>query len=458
MENTTMAIPPSAATSRRTPRAQDGFGLIELLMATVVIAFVLVGFAMIFGTASRESVKSANKTDAQQLATARMEKVRLLDYAQIGTVSGNPPGIIPAVEFVGDYTVVTKVSYVDDPAAGGYNTYRDYKRVKITVIVTQSGKTIAVEETKIAPPTGPLTDKGVLKLTVLEAGPNSTLAGVTVQLSGVSGGTRTDETDQNGQVVFADLPPNPSPAAQYVITASKTGYIVDPADVAPMPNALVRIAATSVVERVIHLSKPLGVRVTLRNASGGTLFTAPTPVQIATQDGLTWGQQTVSGGTYLGTTFGSLPVIAGKSYLFSANVKIGTTFYFGKSVSYTAPVNGTNASAQCAADRHDAVLCGLDRRNGDDHRRAERTSRDRCDRAHAGWPCAGVHGRANTHDRHRRLQRPHRHRLHGAGHRPEERQLGRHDPLHLGQRADDRSGRPLTCHDAPAKTRAPATR
>ena len=345
MENTTMAIPPSAATSRRTPRAQDGFGLIELLMATVVIAFVLVGFAMIFGTASRESVKSANKTDAQQLATARMEKVRLLDYAQIGTVSGNPPGIIPSVEFVGDYTVVTKVSYVDDPAAGGYNTYRDYKRVKITVIVTQSGKTIAVEETKIAPPTGPLTDKGVLKLTVLESGPNSTLEGVTVQLSGVAGGTRTDETDQNGQVVFADLPPNPSPAAQYVITASKTGYIVDPADVAPMPNALVRIAATSVVERVIHLSKPLGVRVTLRNASGGTLFTAPTPVQIATQDGLTWGQQTVSGGTYLGTTFGSLPVIAGKSYLFSANVKIGTTFYFGKSVSYTAPVNGTNASA-----------------------------------------------------------------------------------------------------------------
>ena len=345
MENTTMAIPPSAATSRRTPRAQDGFGLIELLMATVVIAFVLVGFAMIFGTASRESVKSANKTDAQQLATARMEKVRLLDYAQIGTVSGNPPGIIPAVEFVGDYTVVTKVSYVDDPAAGGYNTYRDYKRVKITVIVTQSGKTIAVEETKIAPPTGPLTDKGVLKLTVLEAGPNSTLAGVTVQLSGVSGGTRTDETDQNGQVVFADLPPNPSPAAQYVITASKPGYIVDPADVAPMPNALVRIAATSVVERVIHLSKPLGVKVTLRNASGGTLFTAPTQVQIATQDGLTWGQQAVSGGTYTGPTFGSLPIIASKSYIFSANVKIGTTFYFGKSVSYTAPVNGTNASS-----------------------------------------------------------------------------------------------------------------
>ena len=42
-----------------------------------------------------------------------------LDYAQIGTLSGNPPGIIPAIEFVGDYTVVTKVTYVDDPAAGG---------------------------------------------------------------------------------------------------------------------------------------------------------------------------------------------------------------------------------------------------------------------------------------------------------------------------------------------------
>ena len=69
-------------------------------------------------------------------------------------------------------------------------------------------------------------------------------------------------------------------------------------------------------------------------------------MRIATQDGLTWGQQTVSGGNYTGTTFGSLPVIAGKSYIFSANVKIGTTFYFGKSVSYTAPVNGTNASAR----------------------------------------------------------------------------------------------------------------
>jgi type II secretory pathway pseudopilin PulG len=345
MENTKMAIRPSAATSRRQSHAETGFGLIELLMATVVIAFVLVGFAMIFGTASRESVKSANKTDAQQLATARMEKVRLLDYAQIGTLSGNPPGIIPAIEFVGDYTVVTKVTYVDDPAAGGYNTYRDYKKVKITVIVTQSGKTIAVEETKIAPPTGPLTDKGVLKVTVLEAGPNSVLSGVTVTLTGAPGGTRTDETDQNGQVVFADLAPNPSPADQYVIAAEKGGYIVDPVDVAPMPNALVRIAATAVVERVIHLSKPLGVKVTLRNASGGTLFTAPTPVQIATQDGLTWGQQTVSGGMYSGASFGTLPVIAGDSYIFSANVKIGTTFYFGKSVSYTAPVNGTNASA-----------------------------------------------------------------------------------------------------------------
>lgn len=345
MENTKMAIWPSAATSRRRRHSQDGFGLIELLMATVVIAFVLVGFAMIFGTASRESVKSANKTDAQQLATARMEKVRLLDYAQIGTLSGNPPGIIPAIEFVGDYTVVTKVTYVDDPAAGGYNTYRDYKKVKITVIVTQSGKTIAVEETKIAPPAGPLTDKGVLKLTVLESGSNAVLPRVSISLSGAPGGTRTDETDENGQVVFADLTPNPSPAAQYVIAASKAGYIVDPADVAPMPNALVRIAAASVVERVIHLSKPLGVNVTLRNASGGTLFTAPTPVSIATQDGLTWGQQTVSGGTYTGTNFGSLPVIAGGSYIFSANIKIGSTFYFGKSVSYTAPANGNNASA-----------------------------------------------------------------------------------------------------------------
>lgn len=332
-------------TTARRARAQQGFGLIELLMATVVLAFVLVGFGMVFGSASRESVKSANRTGAQQLATDRMEKVRLLDYSQIGTTDGNPPGTLPPVELSGDFTILTKVTYVDDPAPGGYNTYRDYKKVKITVIVTRSGKVVAVQETKIAPPKGPLTDKGVLKVTVLDAGPNTPVEEVKVTLTGVPGGTRVDETDQNGQVVFADLTPNPSPAAQYRISVAKSGYVVVPSDAVPMPNSLVRIAAASVVERAIHIAHPLGVTVTLRNSSGGTLFTAPTDVEVVPADGLTRSTQPVTGGTFTGPVFGGQPIIPGESYVFSANVKIGTTFYFGKSVSYTAPANSGNPSS-----------------------------------------------------------------------------------------------------------------
>lgn len=103
-------------------RASSGFSLVELLIATFVIGTVVVGLFGLFVLAVQTAQEGERRVVAVAVANERVEMVRNLPYASVGTQGGLPSGPIPQREEVVrngvTYVVRTDIRYVDDPFDG----------------------------------------------------------------------------------------------------------------------------------------------------------------------------------------------------------------------------------------------------------------------------------------------------------------------------------------------------
>lgn len=318
-------------------RSQDGFGLVELLIATMVLAFALMGFAAILGAAVRENVKGRKRTEAQQLATSAIERYRAMGYDDVGTVGGNPVGLIPATTAAGRYTVTTKVKYVNDAVPGSFTTYQDYKLVSVQVKETATGRVWAAPETKFAPPGTPGQNEGVVKVTAMDVD-NTPLTGAAINLTNGPSPNRSDTTDPAGEAVFAGLAPNPTPADgnPYDVTATVPGYVTLPSDTPPAASARFRVAPASVFTTVIRMVREITVTVSLKNPDGTPFTQASTlTATSATQSGTSPITQVLTS-----KTLGTMPYLK-DTYRFRAYVvpAPGTTLWFASPVEKAIPNN-----------------------------------------------------------------------------------------------------------------------
>lgn len=116
-------------------RRQEGFSLIEVLVALVILAVGLLGLAMFQTTAIKGNATAAKWTVATELAQDRLERFRHIGWDNIvssnagGFTTGPPPqpvyANLPAA--AGDNTTVRgtpyyRVWYVN-PATSGANTF-----------------------------------------------------------------------------------------------------------------------------------------------------------------------------------------------------------------------------------------------------------------------------------------------------------------------------------------------
>jgi prepilin-type N-terminal cleavage/methylation domain-containing protein len=125
----------------RNLKLSHGLTLIEIIIAVAV--FVLFSLAAYEGyTAVYAAIASAHhKALAADLVNARFEIIKNLPYTNVGTVGGNPNGVIPTTENVSTdnitFVVTTTIVYVDDPFDGmsgaGDVFPNDYKLVEISV-------------------------------------------------------------------------------------------------------------------------------------------------------------------------------------------------------------------------------------------------------------------------------------------------------------------------------------
>jgi len=95
-----------------------GFSLIEGLVLLFIFSLITVTFYSLISVGTRYIVDAKNRLGAVSLADEKMEIVRNLAYANVGTVSGEVGGNIPQDEDVTEnahtYHVSTLVEYVDD--------------------------------------------------------------------------------------------------------------------------------------------------------------------------------------------------------------------------------------------------------------------------------------------------------------------------------------------------------
>lgn len=208
-----------------------GFSFIEVLVGTALILTVFLG---IYG-AYQLGLKIIGKSKARILATAlanqKIELARNLSYANVGTVGGIPPGVIPENEAIIrnniNYDVKTTVGYIDDifdATAPDDLIPNDYKRVKVKVSWPGifGGEVVLI--TDIAPKGLETSVGGGNLLIKVFSATGLPVSQADIHIVNSSTTPPIDanyQTNDEGQYLAAGAP---SSVENYKITVSKSGY------------------------------------------------------------------------------------------------------------------------------------------------------------------------------------------------------------------------------------------
>jgi prepilin-type N-terminal cleavage/methylation domain-containing protein len=117
-----------------------GFTMIETVVALAVLGMFFASVGIILQSVLENIGSSRVRATALALAQQKMEVIRNLSYAGVGTVGGIPQGVLAQTEQITInnlvFTVKTSVIYIDDPFDGVMpadliNT--DYKRARVEI-------------------------------------------------------------------------------------------------------------------------------------------------------------------------------------------------------------------------------------------------------------------------------------------------------------------------------------
>ncbi len=158
---------------------QSGLSIIELLVGVAIFTMAFYGLFGILQSSMAVVAKNKARLGAMALAEEQIEYVRSLPFANVGTVNGNPTGMLPQTETVSlngiSYVRRNAIFWVDDPADGtavlGNDTIStDYKRIKVEVSWNFRGKISSFSTSSNITPKGKETNVpgGIFNFTVFD--------------------------------------------------------------------------------------------------------------------------------------------------------------------------------------------------------------------------------------------------------------------------------------------------
>ena len=214
-------------------KSSHGFTLIETVVAIGVFSIFFAAIAFIIQQVLVNVGTSRVRTVALALGQEKMETIRNLPYANIGTVGGIPNGPMLPTENVTinnqTFTVTTSIQYIDDPFDGLAPTDTipaDYKRVRIQitwggVFPSRSPVTLVTNVVPKGIESNP--GGGTLYIQVVDS-LGAGVGNATVQITNTTVTPNINLstlTNSNGNVT---IPGAPACVSCYNITVTKAGY------------------------------------------------------------------------------------------------------------------------------------------------------------------------------------------------------------------------------------------
>ena len=251
-----------------------------------------------------------------------------MPYADVGLISGNPPGLVSSTDTCGSpasATVTVAISYVNDPTPTSYATAANYKKVVVTVTRDRDNREMSRVVTFVAPPSrapyGGI-NNAIINAHIVDLGLSQPYVGASVTLSNGPSPSSTDITDSTGTVSFAALTPNPTSGAQsyYDLTVAVPGYDTLPTDIPPgtatppATSSHIQVAPSQTSDTSIQIFKPATINAVLQ--SGGSPFTGGATLKVLSSfTGATTTISVPAGQSSKAITMlGSMKVIPGATY------------------------------------------------------------------------------------------------------------------------------------------------
>lgn len=218
----------------RARTSQRGITLIDVVISSALLLLIFVGVAAAFQLTIDIVLNNKARAGAIALAGERLEFIRSLSYAQVGTSGGIPSGSLEQSESIvlngTTFTRRTYVEYADDPLDGlaGADTnsiVADYKSVKVEVSwsVRENVREITLVS-RFSPPAGLETavSGGTLTISVVNRSAQAlSNAEVTITNSSVSPAVNLiTYTNASGTVSLIGAPAGTG----YAISVTKPGY------------------------------------------------------------------------------------------------------------------------------------------------------------------------------------------------------------------------------------------
>jgi len=209
---------------------QKGLSLIELVVAVAIFSMAFFGLFGVLNSSMAVIAKNKARLGAMALVEEQIEYARSLSFSGVGTVNGNPVGILPQTETISlngiTYQRRNAIFWIDDPAdgtvlIGNDPISTDYKRIKVEVSWNFKGMISSYSASSNITPKGQETNipGGVFNFTVFDYLNNNVQgAKINIYKAGVMNANRY--TDSFGKWYEIGVPPGTG----YQITVTKPGY------------------------------------------------------------------------------------------------------------------------------------------------------------------------------------------------------------------------------------------
>jgi type II secretory pathway pseudopilin PulG len=207
-------------------RREDGFGLIESLVAALVVAIVAGAVLTGLESANRATGRAKTRSVAMTMAQNDQEKLRILDLNTLSNLNTTTNQTIcdDAGKSCMKYIVNSKATWVSDSSGTqtcGPDAQVSYLKLSSTVTWgDMRGSKPAVAESVLAPPAGAFNStQGSLAVQIVGADGVTGVPGVAVNLAGPS--PQSGTTNAQGCILWGYL----TAANNYTVSFDQAGYV-----------------------------------------------------------------------------------------------------------------------------------------------------------------------------------------------------------------------------------------